>query len=239
MSDPGFFVGYLKNVPAALARVNLIFGALLFALFVVLALLLGRGGDAAAGGAAFSDGELSDQGVVFMSPYPHLVTSSGRTLLLVADGKRGAQDMFKGMDGESARIYGYAYARDELRTVIMDRFEPVAAPMATEASQKLGRWRASGEICDGKCAAGSMHPGRGLSHKACANLCVAGGVPPVLVMATPLAGVHDVLLAAADGGPAPALVGDISAIPVELEGDVERRGNLLIMRVDWAKARRM
>jgi len=41
------------------------------------------------------------------------------------------------------------------------------------------RW--TGEIIDPKCYAGSMKPGDGKTHKACAALCLRGGIPPVFV----------------------------------------------------------
>ena len=95
----------------------------------------------------------------------------------------------------------------------------------------LGRWRLTGEICDGKCYAGAMRPGTGLAHKACANLCLIGGVPPVLVTTAPVEGERFLLIAGADGGPVtPALLDHVATL-VQVEGDVERRGSLLVLRV--------
>lgn len=77
-----------------------------------------------------------------------------------------------------------------------------------------------------------MKPGTGLSHKACANLCISGGVPPVFVSTAPVDGHIFFLLASKDGGPMPAGLRDKTALPVVLEGKVERRDNLLIFKVD-------
>lgn len=90
----------------------------------------------------------------------------------------------------------------------------------------------TGEICDGKCAAGSMRPGDGLAHKACANLCISGGLPPVLVMDLPVAGSTVVLIAGPDGGPMPKALYDLVALPVQIEGQLERRDDLLVFRAD-------
>jgi len=38
-----------------------------------------------------------------------------------------------------------------------------------------------GEIIDPKCWLGAMKPGSGLVHKACAELCIRGGIPPFFV----------------------------------------------------------
>jgi hypothetical protein len=99
-------------------------------------------------------------------------------------------------------------------------------------AQDLGRWRLVGEICDGKCSAGAMKPGTGLAHKACANLCILVGLPPVLVMELPVEGATVVLLAAEDGGPMPDALYDLVAVPVSMDGTLERRDDLLIFRID-------
>ena len=82
-----------------------------------------------------------------------------------------------------------------------------------------------------------MRPGVGLAHRACANLCISTGLPPVLVTSAPVEGSAYLLLANADGGAAPAAIADLVALPVTLEGELERRGDLLIFRVDWSKAK--
>jgi hypothetical protein len=47
--------------------------------------------------------------------------------------------------------------------------------------QPLGRWRLAGEICDGRCFAGALRPGRGLAHKACANPWLLRMIPAAFV----------------------------------------------------------
>ena len=96
----------------------------------------------------------------------------------------------------------------------------------------LGRWRLKGEICDGKCLAGAMRPSRGLSHRACANLCLIGGVPPVFVSSGPVDGSEFFLLANKVGDPLPASYLKHVAVYVQLDGEVERRGQILIFKVD-------
>ena len=109
----------------------------------------------------------------------------------------------------------------------------IAAGGASKVEVKpLGRWRLKGEICDGKCLAGAMRPGRGLSHKACANLCLIGGVPPVFVASGQVDGSEFFLLANKDGEPLPDKYLDYVAVYVQLDGDVERRGRMLVFKVD-------
>jgi hypothetical protein len=101
----------------------------------------------------------------------------------------------------------------------------------------LGRWRITGEICDGKCYAGSMRPGAGIAHRACANFCLIGGVPPVFVSTAPVEGTSFMLLANQQGGPLPDKLYDLVALRVVLEGDLERRGDLLVFKVDLSRAK--
>ena len=88
----------------------------------------------------------------------------------------------------------------------------------------LGRWRLAGEICDGKCLAGAMRPGRGLAHKACANLCLIGDIPPVFVSSKPVEGSEFLMVAGPDGGRMPDRAYDLVGQYIELKGEIERRG---------------
>ena len=96
----------------------------------------------------------------------------------------------------------------------------------------------AGEICDGKCETGAMRPGNGIAHRACAILCLAGGVPPVFVTAAPGGGRE---LPAAGrrrmAAPCPPRCAALTALRVVLDGTLERRGDLLVFRADPAGAR--
>jgi hypothetical protein len=54
------------------------------------------------------------------------------------------------------------------------------------------------------------------------------------VSSQPVEGSQYLLLADADGGPLPDWLYDRTAIFLSIEGDIERRGDLLIFRVDPA-----
>ena len=92
----------------------------------------------------------------------------------------------------------------------------------------------AGEICDGKCLAGAMRPGNGLAHKACANLCLLGDIPPVFATTGPVEGERFLLFAGPDGGPMDAGMLDHTSVLIEIEGEVLRRGDLLIFHADPA-----
>ena len=238
--DPGFFVGYFSKVPPAYGRFNLAAGAGLVVLFAVLALLLGRGTDIAGQGQVFSGSEVTMSGTIRLTPYPLLLVGPdsahplGRAIMLAGEGKNRPPGLSEQQD---LRISGFALQRGSLDMLLVGQVEPFPNNTMLPASTAMGRWRVSGEICDGKCAAGVMHPGTGLAHKACANLCIDGGLPPVLEMRVPVLGTSFLLLANRDGGPVPAAFRDLTALPVELEGEIEQLGDIFVLKADWAQAR--
>ncbi|WP_174826197.1 hypothetical protein [Ruegeria arenilitoris] len=93
-------------------------------------------------------------------------------------------------------------------------------------------WRLAGEICDGKCLASAMRPGRGIAHKACANLRLIGDIPPVFVSTKPVDGSEFLMVVDQDGGPLPGTAYDYFTRYISLEGEVVRHGDLLVLRID-------
>ena len=252
--DEPFFIGWSRSVPPSLLRFCLLVALVLVGLLGGLGMLLGRSTeDAAARLLAFApavdtrpDDWAADRmlrGIVTTDPYPvlHLPAGGamplGSAVLLVGDGKRGAAIE---ASASPVEVSGGLLRRGDVAMLVLDgpprpaAGEQVQQPPVT---QRLGRWRVAGEICDGKCYAGGMRPGSGLSHRACAELCLIGDVPAIFVAASPVAGRQFLVLAAPDGGKPPASLRDLTALPVELEGEVERRGDMLIFKVDLARAR--
>lgn len=252
MSSDRFFVGYLPirralAIDIAAVSLGLIIG------FALLALIIGLTRDDPGDGAPRWDWRNQTvQGVMSFQPYPLLHVNqgteripAGTTLMLTGGGKFGPSDgQLEGLDGNLTEASGVVLNRGDLMMLQIrggrDGLKPVASDTPVPAvpdTEPLGRWRLAGEICDGKCTAGAMRPGRGIAHKACASLCIAGGVPPVFVSSQPVAGEEFLLIAGPDGGPIPDALYDHIASYVELEGEIERRGDLLILRVDPASVR--
>nr|WP_316654741.1 hypothetical protein [uncultured Gellertiella sp.] len=247
--DHGFFVGYFKKVPADVRRFVLAFAAFFVTAFVAGALLLaldtpspGSGGfDPAESGRVLA-------GVVEAAPYPVLRIPAmdghpAHAVMMAGAGKFGAQDFVAKLDGRSVMASGGIFKRGDLDMLVVggenafmrpDAPSP-ANPYVPESPVDLGRWRLTGEICDGKCAAGAMRPGTGLAHKACANLCISGGVPPVFVSTSPVHGSLYFLLASKTGGPMPSSLADRTGVPVELEGRIELRDDLPVFKVEDGK----
>ncbi len=246
-ADP-FFVGYFKKVPAEIRTFALLAGAGVVGLLALMALLLplgtidpgsGRYADDLRGGSLI--------GVIDLLPYPILRVPAGngasaRAVLLGGQTKVGAQERVA-VGTPMIEVGGVFVRRGDIEMLLISGNGAKAGKSVQgfqpAPDEDLGRWRLTGEICDGKCYGGAMKPGRGLAHKACANLCITEGLPPVLVMELPVEGSTVVLLAAGDGGPMPDALLHLTAVPIQLEGQLERRDDLLIFRIDQDSVQRM
>jgi hypothetical protein len=244
--DPApFFVGYLP-VPAGLRLFLAAVAAFLIGGFAALAVSIGATReDPGAAAFHFDWGPQTIVGVLQAKPYPvvHVVRGSdripaGRTVMLAGEGKRGEQLRAAALDGRMVQVKGIAIRRGDLDAVqVFDGagdFTEAKTPAQPVAVKKQGRWRLAGEICDGKCLAGAMRPGRGMSHRACANLCLIGGLPPVFMSSKPIGGSAYLLLADSNGEPLPASVLDYVALYVAVEGEVETRGSMPVFKIDLA-----
>lgn len=239
MKDPAdFFIGWQAAVAPRLGGFLAGVAALLLGGALALALALGAAADDPAGpdfalapGAApppLAEGEAALSGVLRRAPYPVLHLTNGQAVLLAEDGKRGAS-IDPALEGRSVAAKGFVLRRGAIAMLVLaGPPEPLEAALLPPEVERLGHWRITGEICDGKCAAGGMRPGTGLGHRACATLCLDGALPPVFVATAPVAGSPYLLLGGGDGGPLPPTLRDRIGLPVTLEGQVERRGNLLV-----------
>jgi hypothetical protein len=166
-------------------------------------------------------------------------------VLLVSQGKFGLPSQFDPLDGTIVRAQGLVLARDGQRMIELGT-APVAATLADDVSSalrsraevSLGEVVVTGEIVDEKCWLGRMRPGGGRTHRACAQLCVAGGIPPVLVGTD--AGGHDVraVIVDEDGGPSTEWVLPFVAEPVSVRGELVRDGSLAYVRTSAAHIER-
>ena len=118
---------------------------------------------------------------------------------------------------------------------------PAAAASVTAAFQpvNLGRQTLTGEIVDSKCFLGVMNPGQLTPHRACAIHCISGGIPPVLLVRQKDGPAICLLLVSAEGKLVNQQVLDKVAEPLQITGDVERQGDLLILRADPTTYRRV
>lgn len=235
-----FFVGWGK-VPKGLKNFLLIVTCSFLLCFAVVGFLVSS--TQTDTGAGSFMGRAEAIGVLRADPYPvlHVIESDdyddGAVVLLTGGGKRGVFERAEELDGSMVRVVGNRLERGNLDGLqLQGGMRGLSSAEMPEGDfdievEPLGRWKLSGEICDGKCLNGAMRPGTGLAHKACANLCLLGEVPPVFVSSGPIAGHEFLLMADADGFAVTEHILDYTATFVEVEGDVERRGNILVFKI--------
>ena len=241
-SNRDFFVGYLKTPPKLAA---------FLALVSVLLIGLGIGGGLAMvggqrdyGDGRFQGGYKEHLGVLETVPYPMLRLPpsdgfpEGRTILLTNPGKRGAQGRAAKHDGQIVDVGGVFVTREGTRILQVGgaaKIRPAKDPaplagFAPHPEVPLGKVTLRGEIVDTKCYLGAMRPGEGKVHRACANLCIMGGIPPMLAVYHEGAPPTLFLLANEAGEAFEAEILDYVAPYVSVEGELYRRGDLLILR---------
>jgi len=241
VNDDSFYVGYHPVAPAETARtgrrliIGLVGGAALLG-----ALIASR--QPKADPSVFEYGiERSFEGQIVEHPYPALlVPRPGITdrvvaysrYLLVAQGKHGAQEIVKGLDGGGAELKGSLIYRDGQTMVeVAHAASHGAASAPSTQTEVLGRFTLHGEIVDSKCYLGVMRPGNGVVHRACATRCLSGGAPPLLIVHDSAGPAAFILLTGPDGAPLPKeMLLKRVAMPVVVTGEVLREGETLVMR---------
>ena len=233
-----FFVGWSGRLPRRHAHVQRALFASVFLVFLLLALVLARATDDPGTGVVDWDGgEKTLRGIATTQPYPLLHLADGHSLMMSGPTQVGP-DLDPALDGKMVEATGVMMKRGTLDMLQTGApLHGVEGAASVQAPVPLGRWRITGEICDGKCYSGAMRPGAGIAHRACANFCLIGGVPPVFVSTAPVEGSSFMLLGNAAGGPLPDKLFDLAALRVQLEGDLERRGDLLVFKVDLSRAK--
>jgi hypothetical protein len=200
-------------------------------------------------------------GIAHTRPYAMIRVPGGRpgdpprTMLLVEDGNFGALPRVEWFvqgraEGVAVQVTGTILHRDGRWMLELAEGEKGMRRLTAEEEAKLPplRWPApevlaehvtlKGEIIDPKCYPGAMKPGGGKTHKACAMLCISGGVPPMLVTRDASKNETFYLLVTAEGGVANEQVLDFVGDPVEISGRLERHGDLLLLRITAHGVRR-
>ena len=249
-----FYIGWEAKAAPGIGRAvhRAVLGLLILALLVPLGLAIAQ---QMIGASIFEWGTVKKfAGVLQLQPYPHLLVprpgASGTqpgfsTYYLVAPFKFGLdREKLSALEGKSVSLRGTLIYRGDQTMVeaLPDSIKTVDAksPILTGTETiPLGRQTLRGEIVDSKCFLGVMNPGQLLPHRACAIRCISGGIPPMLLVRPTNGAAIYLLLVSADGKPVNQQVLDLVAEPVQITGEVERQGELLVLRADPATYRRL
>lgn len=250
MSKQDFFIGWSDEMPQRDRR---------FFLRAGIGLSLGTVGLAAGLGALqeapntgrWTMGDVREwRGCVTDHPYAMLRTrdldGTPRTALLACQGKCGVSARIRSYAGRPVVVRGSLIARDKYAMIaVTDEANWIeAAPnidideLLFPQPQDLGQMTLKGAILDSKCWFGAMSPAEGKVHKACASLCIRGGIPPAffvkdrreqtaLLLMTNSGGAHDQTLL------------PFVADPVEMTGDIKRWGDLFLFDGPVTNLRRL
>ena len=254
-STDEFYIGWQGQAPKAIAshvRRTVLLLLLLAPSLGVLLVLAQR----TICSAVFEWGTIKTfSGILQARPYPRLlVARPGKSegtpsaYYLVAPFKFGLNpDLLAAFDGKPVSLKGTLIYRGN-QTMIEARPESVqlasgAAPASTlkpgNMQENLGRQTLVGEIVDSKCYLGVMNPGQLTPHRACAVRCISGGIPPVLLVRSKAGPPLYFLLVSSGGHPVNKQVLEMVAEPIQITGDVERQGELLVLRADPKSFRRV
>ncbi|MEM1273655.1 MAG: hypothetical protein AAGF88_07555 [Pseudomonadota bacterium] len=254
MAERPFFIGFAA-VPVGLRMFLMFVAAALIGLFAGVSIVAGSAQDDPGDAAfRFDLGRQTVTGILEVTPYPILhvtegsdAIAAGTTIMLSGQGKNGVLERGAPLAGQEVVASGVLLTRGDLQMIQLRggrnglaAADPAqAVPPPAPLTESLGRWRLAGEICDGKCAAGAMRPGTGLSHRACAEVCLVGGIPPVFISAAPIDGEEFLLITGPGGTELPDAAYDHIASYVSIEGEVTRRGTLLVIEIDPASLERV
>lgn len=255
-SDDDFYVGYDDQPPAAVVRFTRGVVAAVLVLTAVGAVSLARAYSTLPS-SRFEFGVVRTfEGHLLTRPYPRLVQASASgvsqsthsTVLLVGQGKHGADDLVEGLDGRPVRLLGTLAERGTSRLAQVEpgSVEPLpldaapgalarrpAVPAPDGASPSTGGRRTlRGEIVDSKCYVGVMNPGQGAVHRDCAVRCLSGGIPPALATRGDDGRETLVMLSTASGEAFdPAFIAPLAGLRVEVSGELLVEDGVGWMRV--------
>lgn len=243
MKDDEFFVGWMPNQPEQTGKAVSVFslGLLLVALVVAGTAVLQATFDKAVYDYA---NPVPVEGVLVTQPFPRVVvdipgTGEQRSYLLVGELKEGwTAEMCGEFAGKPVVVDGGPIFRGDA-TMLEATPAKLSAPSAptetiTSTVVKLGEATLTGEIVDSKCYYGAMNPGKLKPHRACATVCIKGGVPPVLIARDGQSTYQVVLVG--EGG---EMINDdlvrFVARDLQITGQLEVDQGLLVLRTSAAR----
>lgn len=239
-----FYIGYSKNIPHKISRFLWILipslVASLIALSIILPLIHNQ----------YFNGKYSKlqefEGFLVAKPVPHLVIPrEGKTepenaysrYILASTRKSAVSPEVLQLAGNWVKLRAIPSFRDNMTLLSVSTKTPpeIIPPLAEEKSflttgKSLGEFTLNGEIVDPKCYLGVMNPGHTKTHRKCAIRCISGGIPPILRVRDQHGEIIYFLLVDAQGNSINDRILDIVGDPIQVTGEVEKYGDLLVLK---------
>lgn len=195
-------------------------------------------------------------GLLVVDPYPilHRIDPDNpkrtQSILLVNQGKLSADDFARPWQNKMVSVTGYPILRGGWMMYELASAQPIKLTEAAEdggdtalmsklasrlaAAAKptsLGAVSLSGEVVDSKCFLGVMKPGAGKVHKACAEVCLLGGIPAMLLVRGEDNKKYGYMLLQPDGSSAAKAIAKRAADYLQISGELQQRGDLLYIKM--------
>ena len=243
MQNDEFYVGYKNKMPPGISRFLRIAITVIAILMLVLIFLLVKGQRPFLSSMCEFQTVKSFEGVIIEKPYPLLLIQHAYTNVdqkysfyyLVAEGKHGAGDLVRGLDGKAVSLKGsLIYLDGQTMIEVIDHSIQVKSDHGRNpfTFKYLDQGTFAGQIIDSKCYLGVMNPADLGEHRACAIRCISGGIPPLFIVQDKNGKKLYMLLESTDGKSVNQEVLGLVDEPVEITGRVMSYGNLLFLISD-------
>lgn len=242
-----FYVGYVDRAPPVLGRWLRRLTASALTASVAAAVLLAAG-QRPLPESRFEFGTTTEwSGFLIADPFPALIVESEREnarIHLVDPGKHGAGETLAPFADRWITLSGTLIQRGDQRMLevvpgsVRTR-EDQSAPPRPDRIADLGVHYVEGEVVGSKCFLGVMNPGSGVVHRACARLCIQGGVPLMLAVRQPDGSREGWVLTGPEGNQPGDVWLDFAAEAVGVTGRVVRVGSTTFLHVDPLNIRRL
>jgi hypothetical protein len=230
-----FYIGYEALMPAGFVRRVRASVAAVLTIAVLAPLVLIASQRRFASGVFEYGRTRTVEGRLVEFPYPALDVDgpAPASYWLVGQGKHGAAQLVRGLDGRRVRLRGTLIEREgeKMLQLVPDEIETVGAAGGTKPSApvRIRTLRVVGELVDSKCHLGVMKPGEGPVHRDCAVRCLLGAVPPMISVrgtSTRLA------LVRADGRPFFSDFAALAGRPLSVRGTLVSQGTRRFLAAD-------
>ena len=254
MKKDEFYIGYVDDIGVGTKKTLKRFVFIAILVLTVGAFLFGFLQKPAVNSSFDFGNPTKVSGIYHESPYPMLRVSLSenefKDIVLLGVGKFGPNSYLKklrknegNLNGKRLNIEGQLIYYNGKTLLEIDDNQKVSLASVKNSKEiltkSLGLQKIEGEIIDPKCYFGVMKPGYGKVHRSCASLCIAGGVPPVLVSNNENGDENYFLLTDLEGNRINKDILQYIGQPSIISGAVSEIGDWKIMKIDVQNIKRL